>query len=415
MRILLCNYEYPPLGGGGGVFTAHLAQELAKQHEVTVLTSQGLGAPLDNVENGVRVVRVPVFLRKQQATASLVSMLSFILVGAREGKKLLRNEKFDVINTHFVLPTGPVGNALARFAGIPNVLLVIGGDIYDPSKFTSPHRHPLLKTWVKRLLRRADLVVGESSDILEKARQYYVPEIEGVLLPYGIQRPEFTPVPRANFGFAKEDILRVTVGRLVGRKAVDQLIAMVESLNNNRVRLVVIGSGPVEQSLKEESRRRGVADQVRLTGSVGEEEKFQLLQMSDIYASTSQHEGFGLVFLEAMHCGLPIVCYDQGGQTDFLRNEETGYLVPLNNLEQFGESCRLLIGDAGLRKSMAETNRRLIEDFYIESCARKYEDAFQEAIERCADGSSERSSDNWGHLLMLTYLSALLLERQLVV
>jgi glycosyltransferase involved in cell wall biosynthesis len=212
MRILLCNYEYPPLGGGGGVFTAHLAQELAKQHEVTVLTSQGLGAPLDNVENGVRVVRVPVFLRKQQATASLVSMLSFILVGTREGKKLLKNEKFDVINTHFVLPTGPVGNALARFAGIPNVLLVIGGDIYDPSKFTSPHRHPLLKTWVKRLLRRADLVVGESSDILEKARQYYAPEIEGVLLPYGIQRPEFTPVPRANFGFAEEDILLVTVG-----------------------------------------------------------------------------------------------------------------------------------------------------------------------------------------------------------
>jgi hypothetical protein len=104
MRILLCNYEYPRLSAGGGVFTAHLAQELAKQHEVTVLTSQGLGAPADRVENGVRVVRVPVFLRKQQATDSWVSMISFMLMGSREGKKLLKNQSFDVINTHFVVP-----------------------------------------------------------------------------------------------------------------------------------------------------------------------------------------------------------------------------------------------------------------------------------------------------------------------
>jgi glycosyltransferase involved in cell wall biosynthesis len=389
------------LGGGGGVFTAHLAQELAKRHKVTVLTSQGLGAPADSIEGGVRVVRVPVFLRKQQATASLVSMVSFILKGTREGKKLLKSQSFDIINTHFALPTGPVGDALARFGGIPNVLLVIGGDIYDPSKFTSPHRHILLKTWVKRLLRRADLVVGESSDILERTRQYYAPEIEGVLLPYGIQRPEFTPAARAEFGFAEDDILLVTVGRLVGRKAVHQLIAMVESLEDRRVRLVVIGSGPLEQSLKEECQKRGVADRVRFTGFVSEEEKFQLLEMSDIYVSTSQHEGFGLVFLEAMHCGLPIVCYDQGGQTDFLRDEETGYLVPLNNLEQFGERCRWLIEDAGLRRAMGQTNRRRIEDFYIENCARRYEDVFQKAIKRFNDGISRKTSTDWLHLLVL--------------
>lgn len=385
MRILLCNYEYPPLGGGGGVFTAHLAQELAKQHEVTVLTSHGLGAPLDSVENGVRVIRVPVFLRKRQATASLVSMLSFILIGIRKGKELLRNEKFDVINTHFALPTGPVGDALARFASIPNVLLVIGGDIYDPSKFTSPHRHPLLKGWVKRLLRRADLVVGESSDILEKTRQYYAPEIEGLLLPYGIQRPEFTPVPRADFGFSEEDILLVTVGRLVGRKAVNQLIAMVESLENKRVRLVVIGSGPLEQSLKEECRKRGVAGQVRFTGFVSEEEKFQLLEMSDIYVSTSQHEGFGLVFLEAMHCGLPIVCYDQGGQTDFLRDGETGYLVPLNNQGLFRDRCKHLIESAELRQVMGAYNKSLVEEFYISGCAVKYETIFGHVVKACAE------------------------------
>src|SRR5437899_147046 len=147
MRILFCNYEYPPLGGGGGVINALLAEEMAKHHEVTVLTSQGRQLPPVPLENGVRVVRSPVFFRKQEAVASLVSMLSFLPMGVRTGKELLRRTEFDVINTHFVLPTGPVGDALSRYAGIPNVLSLHGGDLYDPSKWTSPHRHPVLRGW----------------------------------------------------------------------------------------------------------------------------------------------------------------------------------------------------------------------------------------------------------------------------
>ena len=115
------------------------------------------------------MIRVPVLGRKDQATASIISMMSYIPLAIRAGKKLLKTERFDIINTHFVLPTGPVGDTLSRFAGIPNVLSLMGGDIYDPSKFTSPHRHPLLRVWVRRLLRRADLVVGDSGNILAVA------------------------------------------------------------------------------------------------------------------------------------------------------------------------------------------------------------------------------------------------------
>lgn len=382
MKILFCNFEYPPLGGGGGVVNASLAQELAKRHEVTVLTSRGPGLPSERIEGGVRVVRVPVFFRNEQTVASYLSMLTYLPVGFRVGKKLLMSDRFDVINTHFVLPTGPVGDALARFAKIPNVLSVHGGDLYDPSKFASPHRHPLLRIWIRRLLRRADGVVGQSWNTLGNMRRYYTPELEGIRIPLGIPRPKMESASRREYGFGNEEALLVTVGRLVGRKAVDQLLSMMEALRNEPVRLLIIGTGPLEAQLKDQVSRKGLSEKVAFLGQVGEQEKFRILQMCDLYVSTSQHEGFGLVFVEAMASGLPVVCYDHGGQTDFLKDEVNGFLVPLNDRDRFLDRCRLLIRDSGRRQEMARINQKAVEDFYIDRCAAQYEQVFAKVCQK---------------------------------
>lgn len=122
MNILICNYEYPPLGGGGGVVTAQLVEHLVKRHDVTVLTSKAFDLPEESRENGARILRVPVFGRTKKAAGSLPSLLSYVPMAIRRGKALMRTERFDVINTHFAVPTGPVGDALARHAGIPNIL-----------------------------------------------------------------------------------------------------------------------------------------------------------------------------------------------------------------------------------------------------------------------------------------------------
>ena len=123
MRILFCNYEYPPLGGGGGVVMAALARQLARRHEVTVLTSRaGDLARARSDDQGVRVVRVPVFFRRQLAVANFPSMLAYLPSGFVRGLSL-RRAAFDVINTHFVVPTGPLGHALARWHRLPNVLV----------------------------------------------------------------------------------------------------------------------------------------------------------------------------------------------------------------------------------------------------------------------------------------------------
>ena len=384
MRILFCNYEYPPLGGGGGIINALLAEEMSKlNHESTVLTSHKSVMLVKSYENGVNIIRVPVLFRSHEATASLLSMLTFIPMGIKAGRKLLMSKQYDIINTHFVLPSGPVGDVLSRYGSIPNVISVHGGDLYDPSKFFSPHRHPLLRAWITRLLRRADAVVGQSNNTLENMRRFYTPEIEGIRIPLGIKIPNnFVPASRMQYGFREDEVLLVTIGRFIARKAIDQLISIMAGLRKEKVRLLVIGTGPKEQFLKQESLRMQLENQIIFMGYVEETEKFRILKMCDFYVSTSNHEGFGLAFLEAMACGLPIVCYNHGGQTDFLRDQETGYLVSLNDLELFTKSCQSLIQNPILRKTMGENNRRRVREFSIERCASKYEKTFDEVLKK---------------------------------
>jgi glycosyltransferase involved in cell wall biosynthesis len=110
------------------------------------------------------------------------------------------------------------------------------------------------------------------------------------------------------------------------------------------------------------------------------------LRICDIYASTTQHEGFGLVFLEAMACGLPVVCYDNGGQMDFLRDQASGFMVPLNDLSLFQKRCELLIDKPDLRKKLGAHNKRRVGEFYIDQCALKYVGVFNQLVEAKATG-----------------------------
>lgn len=384
MRILFCNYEYPPLGGGGGVINAQLAEELARAHSVTVLTSRAMDLEGEEMVSGVRVIRAPVLGRSMTAAANMLSMATYLPSGYVRGRKLLREKQFDVINTHFVLPTGPLGARLATFGKIPNVLTVHGGDLFDPSKASSPHRHALLRAAVRRLLHRASVVVGQSGNTIDNVHQYYAPDLHCELIPLGIRRPTVQQANRADFGFGPGDTILVTVGRLVRRKANDQLIEMIASIPDSSVRLVIIGDGPLRGELQALADARNVSDRVVFAGFVSEEDKQSLLAVSDLYVSTSQHEGFGLVFLEAMAVGLPVVCYDFGGQTDFLENGRTGALVPLNAQEEFLRACRTLLESPEKMTQAATENLRRVEDYFIDNCARRYEALFERTIKASA-------------------------------
>ena len=162
----MINYEWPPLGGGGGVAMADIAGALSKRHRVHVLTSGARGLPeQETVGDGdLTVYRCPVFNRNAKAVASIGSMLSFYPSGIRLGARLAQENNYDVINTWFAIPSGPTGVSVASRAKIPHLLTIIGGDIYDPSKWYSPHRNPILGQVVK-LIFKGNRIDGSPANV----------------------------------------------------------------------------------------------------------------------------------------------------------------------------------------------------------------------------------------------------------
>jgi glycosyltransferase involved in cell wall biosynthesis len=380
MRILFCNFEYPPLGGGGGVVMAAMAREMARRHEVTVLTSRAGDLPAESADGKVRVVRVPVVFPRELATATLPTMAAYLPMGLWRGIALSREKAFDIINTHFVVPTGPLGHVLATRLKTPNVLSVHGGDLYDPSKRTSPHRHAFLRSAVAALLRRADAVVAQSRDTARNVGEIYGVARPLDLVPLGIERPApGVHGRRADLGVPDDAFVMITIGRVVPRKATAQLVRVLADAGP-KAHLVVVGDGPDVPEVRHAAHLLGVADRIHFLGFVSEAEKHRALSVADVFVSTSQHEGFGLVFLEAMAFGLPIVCYDRGGQTDFLATPASGNVVPLNDLGAFTAAVRALQSAPALRTAIRSRNLAKVETFFIDRCAQAYESIFQRTL-----------------------------------
>ncbi len=363
---------------------AAMARSLAASHEVTVLTSQGRGLAREEIDHDVRVIRVPVLFRGRRAVANFPSMAAYLPAALWRGLRFKRGS-FDVVNTHFVLPTGPVGSILSQTLAVPNVLSVHGGDMYDPCKRSSPHRHRLLRASVSHLLRGADAVVAQSRDTARNVREIYGVERAVDLIPLGIERPERGAVPaRSTFQISEDAFVLMTTGRVVARKATEQLVQTLVAVAGSV--LLVVGEGPEASNVMRKAEAAGVAGRLRMLGYVSEAVKNQAYQIADVFVSTSQHEGFGLVFLEAMAFGLPIVCYDRGGQTDFLSTATSGYVVPLNDLKAFNAAVQALRDSPAARAAMRRNNLSKIENYYIDHCSQQYAVLFERAMERHRTG-----------------------------
>ncbi|NIS74180.1 MAG: glycosyltransferase, partial [Deltaproteobacteria bacterium] len=225
-----------------------------------------------------------------------------------------------------------------------------GGDIFDPSKSYSPHKTVGLKQTVRKMLKRADRVVAQSSDTKNNAKTIYSVDRDIDIVPLGISPNPYDIVTRERLSLPSNRFIFSTIGRLVRRKNLEDLLHVVHELGETLPALLLImGDGPEKSNIEKKVSELRLHDKVMLMGRVSDKEKFQHLAASDVYVSTAIHEGFGIVFLEAMECGLPVVCYDRGGQVDFLESGITGFLVPLGKRDTFRERLIELFHNGNLR------------------------------------------------------------------
>ncbi len=378
MKILIVNFEYPPLGGGGGVATQMLAAELSKRHEVHVLTTLFGNLKYQQREGAVTIHRVRVIGRIDQYTASLQSLASFVPAAVGTGWRLGRKVRFDVINAQFVLPSGLVGAILARILGVPFVLSFIGGDLFDPSKGISPHRYAVLRWVVRRIAARAAVCTAISEDTKRRARELHGVEKNIVVTHLGIKAVSVAELSRASLGVPDGELLFISIGRLIPRKGYEILLSAWRDVP--RANLIIVGGGPLRARLEDMAVELGIAKRVAVRGFVPEEIKHQLLQAADGYVSAADHEGFGLVFLEAMAAGLPIIATNMGGHTDFLRAEQNALLVPPGNAAALASAVRRLISDQELRESIGKRNRQQVASYYLANTARVFERVLMAAV-----------------------------------
>ena len=382
MRILVINYEYPPIGGGGGFVTRDILEHMVELgHHVTIVTSHYKGLKRHDNVKGVKVFRVPVLFRTKEEVANIPSMLCYVPCSLLKVLFGLNGYRYDIINTHFTVPSGPTGYLLSRLFHLPNVLSIHGGDIYDPSKSLSPHKTPLLSTVVWSMLNTADRVVAQSNDTKRNAYKYYKVNRNIDVIPLGIKKPAFERKTRLDFDLDPDEMVFCTIGRLVKRKNIDDTLEVLSGLKDRyRFKFLIMGEGPERNHIERLIERLGLERKVRLLGNVSDELKFQVLDLSDCYLSTALHEGFGLVFLEAMECGLPIICYNRGGQNDFLVNGKTGFLVELDDKKAFSKKLIELMTNLELKKKVVSYNKNHVKHYYISTCAEKYISLFQNAI-----------------------------------
>ncbi len=393
MKIALVSpYDYP-YPGGVTEHISHLAAEFRRRgHEVHIMAPQSAGVrgQTDEIVHAVGSV-VPVPINGSVARVSLSLRL------ARKVRETLERENFDVVHLHEpLLPALPI--TVLRYSHSLNVGTF---HAFAQSNIGYFYGKPILRYFVRKLHGR----IAVSPAARDFVAEYFPGDYE--IVPNGIDYWRFA-APVAPFEKYKDGGPNVLfVGRLEKRKGLKYLLRAMAGVWDHfpEAKLIVVGSGPLLDDYRRLVASRRVQN-VEFAGFVSSEDLVRYYHSCDVFCAPSTgQESFGIVLLEAMASGKPLVASDIPGYRFVVTHGVEGFLVPPKDEQALALSLMRLLSDAELRAKMGQAGRRRAEMFSWDKIASRVLACYDRAMVVRSQAQTPRRS-RWrraatslGHLI----------------
>ncbi len=318
MKHLLVTNDFPPKVGGIQNYLWELWRRLPSE-STAVLTTPYVGAAAFDSQQSFRIERDRA--RVLLPTRALVRRID----------ALAAELDVDVVLLDPAVPLGIIGPRLERPYGV----------VLHGAEVTIPGRLPISRSVLGRVLRGASVVIAAGGYPAAEAVRCAGVELPTVIVPPGVDTSRFVPLPmgsrnevRRHWGFDPEAPLVVGLSRLVPRKGFDVLIdaAAIAATRFPTLQVAIAGAGRDRARLERRAKRRG--SPVRFLGRVDDEQIAGVLASADVFAMLCrdrwlglEQEGFGIVFVEASSCGVPVIAGRSGGSAEAVTDGSTGFIV----------------------------------------------------------------------------------------
>ena len=377
MKILMLNYEFPPIGGGAGHANLCLLKEFAGRNdiEVDVLTSSPeRGFYSENLSDNITIYKVGIH-KKNLHYWTKTEVLEWLFKARAVYRRLVSETDYDVVHSFFGFPTAFL--CYRDLTKTPYIISLRGSDVPGYNVRLGLD-YMLLSGLFKKIWRNSSAVVANSKGLARLANKF-MPEIEIDVISNGVYTDEFHPSDaRRSF----DPVRLLTVCRLISRKRIDILIEATAKLKKAgvNVRLSIAGEGNLADGLKDIAENLGVENEVNFLGRVAAENMPGVYRGNDIFVMSSAHEGMSNAMLEATASGLPIVTTRCEGVEELIRNN--GVVVETADAEAISRAVSEMVNDPGKYSELSSAACQLAELFTWANMAEEYLKCYKKVIEQ---------------------------------
>jgi glycosyltransferase involved in cell wall biosynthesis len=367
MKIVMLNYEFPPIGGGAGHAHQCLLGEYArrKDMQIDVLTSGcGRGFVKEDFADNIRIYKIGIHKNNLHYWTKL-EVLEWLFKARGVYARLLKENAYDLCHAFFAFPSGWL---CCRTAGqLPYIISLRGSDVPGYNVRLGLD-YKLLAGLFRKIWSRASLIAANSNGLRQLARQF-TPNLDIAVIPNGIDIQMYCPAPSKTIG---KPIRLLSVGRLISRKRIDWLIegvslAAKEGLD---IRLNIVGEGNLLAELQKKTADLNVSDRVAFMGLVERQKMPDVYRANDLFVMASQHEGMSNAMLEAIASGLPVITTPCEGVQELIG--DNGIIVNHPDLQEFVAAIKTLATDPQKYQAMSTAGRRIAETFSWSAVADNY-------------------------------------------